>query len=46
MTNSKKCEDVCLKQFKDPNVFMEYVNDVNDACNIIKDYNQRKNGKY
>ena len=45
MTNSKKCEEVGLKQFKDPNGFMEHLNDMNTVWKIIEEQSQSKKQK-
>ena len=38
----KKCEDVGVKHFKYPKIFIEYSNDMNDVFSSIKDYNPGK----
>ena len=38
----KKREKVGLNHFKDPKVFTEYSNDMQDVCKNIEDYNPGK----
>ena len=41
----KKRENIGLKHFNDPKVFVEYSNDIHDVYKNINDYNPNKGNK-
>ena len=41
----KKRENAGMKNLNDPNVFIEYSNTMDDACNNIDDYNLKRKRK-